>query len=203
MHLVTSVLFLPSLLAYLPHPSQALFLRVYFGASIVIYIARGRPDLDIRSFYASQGTLYPIPTGPLPIPDESSLPHPDADPNRVKAVTPNPWLPIIETSLDHPNEHLIKLQRALAHFGALLGSRSHGASEGGLKGAANELDGGELLDGTLFIRVAGLTAKKMGRVREGEGPREWEFTGFYAQKWDALGSDRECVCILTISCIIN
>ena len=181
MHLVTSSLFLPSLLAYLAPPSQALFLRAYFGASIVTYIARGRPALDIRSFYASQETLYPIPTGPLPNPDESTLPQPDADPNRVKAVTPNPWLPIIETSLTHPNEHLVKLQRALAHFSALLGSRSHGASEGGLKGAANELDGGELLDGTLFIRVAGLTAKRMGRVREGEAAREWDFTGFYAQ----------------------
>ena len=182
MHLVTSVLFLPSILSYLSPPSQALFLRAYFASSIVAYIARGRPNLDIKSFYESQGTLYPVPTGPLPIPGETTLPPPDADPNRIKAVTPNPWLPIIETSLTHPDEHLIKLQRALAHFSVLFGARSPGASEGGLEGAAKELDGAELLDGTLFIRVAGLTAKRMGRVREGEAAREWDLKGFYAKK---------------------
>ena len=182
MHLVTSVLFLPSLLSYLPPPSQALFLRAYFASSIVAYIARGRPNPDIKSFYEYQGFLYPIPTGPLPTPDESALPPPDADPNRIKAVTPNPWLPIIETSLTHPDEHLIKLQRALAHFSALFGARCPGANEGGLEEAAKELDSAELLDGTLFIRVAGLTAKRMGRVREGEVAREWDFAGFYANK---------------------
>ena len=181
MHLVTSVLFLPSLLAFLQPPSQALLLRYYFAASLAVFIIRGRPNLNIKSFYESQEHVYPIPGGTLPTPNEKTLPLPRADPNRIKAITPNPWLPIIETSLTHPDEHLIKLQRALAHFSALFGTRGPGGDEGGLEGA-KELEGAELLDGTLFIRVAGLTAKKMGRVREGEAAGGWHFTGFFAAK---------------------
>ena len=182
MHLVTSLIFLPSLLASLQPPSQALLLRYYFTACLAAFIRRGRPNLNIKSLYESQETIYPIPGGMLPTPHEKCLPLPGADPNRIKAITPTPWLPIIETSLCHPSEHLVKLQRALAHFNTLFGARGPGANEGGLKGAAQELDGAELLDGTLFIRVAGLTAKRMGKVREGEANRGWDFTGFFATK---------------------
>ncbi|KAM6493036.1 Protein of unknown function (DUF4243) domain containing protein [Amanita muscaria] len=119
MHIVTSSLFLPSLLAFLSSPSQALLLRSFFTASLSYWIASGRPNINIKRFFSSSETAYPPPTGALPTPTDDTLPPPDADPNRVKAVTPNPWLPIIETSLTHPNEHLIKLQRTLAHYSAL------------------------------------------------------------------------------------
>jgi hypothetical protein len=177
-HLVTSVLFLPSVLAFLKPSSQALLLRYYFTASLAAFILRGRPNLNIKSLYESQELVYPLPGGELPAPHEEALPLPGADPNRVKAITPNPWLPIIETGLVHPNEHLIKLQRALAHFSTLFGARRPGACEG----AAEEMEGAELLDGTLFIRAAGLATKKMGRVREGEAASDWDFTGFYATR---------------------
>ena len=178
MHLVTSALFLPSLLPSLSPPSQDLLLRAYFAASMATFIIRGRPKLNIKALYESQETAYPIPSGVLPTPHEKTLPLPGADANRIKAVTPNPWLPIMETSMTHPSEHLIKLQRALAHFSTLFGHREQGAREGGLDGAAQELEGAELLDGTLFIRVAGLTATKMGRVREGEAVGQWDSSGF-------------------------
>ena len=178
MHLVTSVLFLPSILSSLSPPSQNLLLRAYFAAIIAIFIIRGRPNLNIKALYESQETAYPIPSGILPTPHEKTLPLLGADANRIKAVTPNPWLPIIETSITHPSEHLIKVQRALAHFNTLFGHRGQGAHEGGLEGAAQELEGAELLDGTLFVRVAGLTATKMGRVREGEAVGRWDSSGF-------------------------
>jgi hypothetical protein len=51
MHLVTSMLFLPSLLAY---PSwQAVSFGLISGLALSP-TSRGRPDLDIKSFYASQ-----------------------------------------------------------------------------------------------------------------------------------------------------
>ena len=177
MHLVTSSSFLPALLSSLSPPSQDLLLRGYFAAIIATFILRGRPNLNIKALYESQETAYPIPGGILPTPHEKTLPLPSADANRIKAVTPNPWLPIIETSIVHPSEHLIKIQRTLAHYSTLFGHRGQGAREGGLEGAAQELEGAELLDGTLFIRVAGLTAAKMGRVREGEAVGEWDFSG--------------------------
>ncbi|PFH49623.1 hypothetical protein AMATHDRAFT_62722 [Amanita thiersii Skay4041] len=180
MHLVTSVLFLPSLLAFLSPPSQALLLRSYFATSLGYWLGRGRPNFDFKGFYSSPDTAYPLPSGNLPVPDEATIPSKEADPNRTKAITPNPWLPLMESTLSHPDEHLIKLQRALAHFNVLYGTQVAGANEG-LNGAAEELKGAELLDGSLFIRVAGLTAKRLGRVREGESLVDWDDSGFYSR----------------------
>lgn len=165
MHLVTSSLFLPSWTAYLTPRSISRLLRTYFAVCLAWWISRGRPPLDTRSFFASS-TVHPTAPGPHPTPSETTFPkptHPDA-------LTPNPWLPIIQTALVHENEHLCKLQRSLAHYAALYGTRT----AGGTDFANTELEGAELLDGTLFIRIAGLTADKMGWVREGEEVRNWD-----------------------------
>ena len=44
-----------------------------------------------------------------------------------------------------------------------------------------ELEGAEELDGSLFVRVAGLTDERLGRVIDGEEDREWDRTGFYQE----------------------
>lgn len=115
--------------------------------------------MDIPGFFVAD-TAYPTPSGPLPIPDEKAMPEQSS----LKAITPNPWLPIIQTSIVHPDDHLPKLQRALSHFASLYGTRPAGLPDF----AETELSGADKLDGTLFIRVAGLTAKRLGRIRDGE-----------------------------------
>jgi hypothetical protein len=41
------------------------------------------------------------------------------------------------------------------------------------------LEGAEVIGGSLFVRTAGLTAKRMGRVRDGEEPLKfWDQRGF-------------------------
>ena len=75
----------------------------------------------------------------------------------------------------HPNEHLPKLQRALAHYASVYGL----AEKGHWKEKETELEGAELLDGSLFVRVAGLTATALGWMREGQSRGEWTFTGFW------------------------
>ncbi|KAH7914911.1 hypothetical protein BJ138DRAFT_1170289 [Hygrophoropsis aurantiaca] len=164
MHLVTSALFIPSMLPYLTLRSQALLLRAYLVTSLSWWIVRGRPALNIKSFFShTSGIMHP-PPGPHPEPGNDALPSP-TDPH---ALTPNAWLPIIQTTLVHPNEHLCKIQRALAHFAASYGSRGQGHwAETGLEDA-------ECLDGTLFLRVAMLTADRLGWVKEGENKREWD-----------------------------
>ncbi|KAF8881611.1 hypothetical protein BD779DRAFT_1675363 [Infundibulicybe gibba] len=171
MHLVTSSLFLPSLLAYLSPTSQEILLRAYFVTSLSWWVARGRPAFSIPAFF-NNTTAHPPPSGPLP------TPHPDSllSSPPAQAITPNPWLPIIETSITHPDDHLPKLQRALAHYSRVYGTRSSGLSDF----RETELAGAEVLDGSLFIRVAGLTAERMGRVREGKKPIEWDRKGFYS-----------------------
>lgn len=104
--------------------------------------------------------------------------------------TPNPWLPLVQTTLVHPNEHLCKTQRALWHFAEWYGGAGRGAfaalahvasddagAAGGAEGGG--LDGAEVLDGTLFVRAAGLSADRLGWMREGEAQRGWDADGFF------------------------
>lgn len=179
MHLVTSSLMVTSIINTISLSSASLLLRTYFVVSLVLYVSRGRPPLLISAFYAST-TSMPTPP-PTNIKPEAGTLEP--------SEAPNPWLPIIQTTLVHPSEHLCKLQRSLLHFAEVYG----GAAPGTFAGVP-ELEGAEVLDGTLFIRAAGLTADRLGWKREGQGIRSkeseklkieademraWDFTGFY------------------------
>jgi hypothetical protein len=167
MHMVTSSIFLPSYIVYLTPSSQELFLRGYFFVSLCWWIARGRPSLNITKFLSSTSPQpSPAPASNPPKPHESAI-----DSHGV----PNPWLPLIANSVVHPDDHHSKLQRTLVHYGMLYGNREAGRPD--FKGT--ELEGAERLDGSLFIRVAGLTDERLGRVRQGEESRGWSRTGFY------------------------
>ena len=77
---------------------------------------------------------------------------------------PNVWLPIIQTAIVHQGEHVCKIQRGLAHFARLYGSRTAGRTDF----CDMELKGAEQLDGSLSLRVAGETDKHDG-LDEGRG----------------------------------
>lgn len=150
MHMVTSSLFLPSVAAVISKESQRRLLYVYLCYSLSWAIVRGRPPLDITGFYNSD-TLPP---------KESS--HPTYWSLLPKESTfKDPWNSIIEMSIHVPDEHLAKLQRALAHYNRLYGTRKAGTFSG--------LPGAEMLDGTLFVRAASLTAEHARHVREARG----------------------------------
>ncbi|EDR02238.1 uncharacterized protein LACBIDRAFT_309882 [Laccaria bicolor S238N-H82] len=166
MHLVTSSIFLPSLCARLTERSQTLFLRSYFLISLSLYVERGRPALDIPRFFANDTTLHPA---------DDSTPHAEGLVSLPSGVTPNPWLSVIQTSLVHHDEHVPKLQRALCYLAELFG----GTPAGYFKNT--ELKDAELVDGTLFVRTANLSAKRTGR---GEVPSRdvWDRRGFFQLK---------------------
>ncbi|GJE93605.1 questin oxidase family protein [Phanerochaete sordida] len=188
MHLVTSTLMTSSLLNVLTPRSAAVLLKTYFAFSIVLYIARGRPALPISAFYAAT-SAHPCPPGAVPQAAADTLPPSDP---RTQG-TPNPWLAIVQTTLVHPNEHLCKAQRALYHFAEWLGGTRPGAFAG-LSGLSptdravaegdvgSGLSGAEVLDGTLFVRAAGLTADRLGWMREGEACRSWDGKGFFPRE---------------------
>ncbi|KAK7026431.1 hypothetical protein VNI00_015666 [Paramarasmius palmivorus] len=135
LHFVTSALFLPSLVGHLSPKSQVILLRSYFAISLAWFIALGRPTLDIQGFFGSEAT-------------------------RTLKKEPNPWLPIIENAITHPDDHIPKCQRALLHYATLYGTRPRGSF------AETELPGAEILDGTLFVRAARLTMERVGRERK-------------------------------------
>jgi len=217
MHIVTSCLFLPSLCAHLSYRSQSLLLRAHFLAGITWWLVRGRPPLPLRKFFAAP--LAPLASpghfkyatttpGVLPQPAACALPSGDSP----HAVTPNPWYPLLQNTIVHPNEHLCKCQRALAHFALLYGHRDAGfmsetlsaspkiafpdtpVMPGGLElakedHAAFDTPEWEFLDGSLFLRVAWLTGAALGWVRDGEpNTGVWDYQEFerVAVERDAL-----------------
>lgn len=181
-HLVTSSAFIPSIVARIsdsPH-SQISFLRSYLAVALSLYVSRGRPRLDIAAFFkSSTATAKPLPIHKLPTPSKDALPGKDEAEGRV----PDPWLPIVQTSIVHPDSHLPKSIRSLASLGSKFGTTpagTFGSPEVSAESASKtELPGAEYLDGTLFIRVAGLTSARMGRVGQGEPAHNWDRNGFY------------------------
>lgn len=165
MHFVTSVIFLPSILAHLKPQSQLLLLRSYFSVCIGWYVWRRRPAINIRQFYESTEAANPSPHSLPLIRSDSS----DSSPP-PQAKTCNSWSSILGAALKHSDDHLPKLQRTLNHCSELFGDRKAGYF------SRTELKGAELLDGTLFLRVAGLTATRMESLTENEPPwnRSWK-----------------------------
>jgi hypothetical protein len=164
MHLVTSSLFLPSMLAHLTSDSKRTFLRSYFAVILGFWVSQGRPDLDIKGFYADTET-NPTAPGPQPTPHPETLDK--------ENTTPNPWYPLLQSTLMHPGEHLLKLERALAHYASLYGTTKKGSF------SDTELEGADSLDGTVFLRGAWLSLNRNGWMREGKEKGDWDFDGFF------------------------
>ncbi|KIK68379.1 hypothetical protein GYMLUDRAFT_35785 [Collybiopsis luxurians FD-317 M1] len=172
MHLVTTSIFLPTLTAYLCPASQEALLRAYFAVCLSVYVARGCPDLDVEAFFDAnivgpRTNTNAFDTSPI-------LKLPPTSPSVTSS--PNPWFPIIHQTILHPDDHLCKLQRTLAHYSTLYGWKSAGS----FSEKQTELPGANKIDGTLFIRAAGLTALRLGRDFGGEKLLSyWDRDGFY------------------------
>jgi len=145
MHLVTSSLFLSSVLSYLSQDSQVILLRAYLTMSLTWLISRCGPQMDIQGFLEAT-TLPPSSEGEV-------------------TSRANPFLDIVQSGMTHPDDHILKIQRAFAHFSSVYGSRPKGYFKG------TGLEGAEALDGTLFLRAARLTDQVMNQGRMG-----WSFT---------------------------
>ncbi|KAK0218659.1 hypothetical protein IW262DRAFT_1462159 [Armillaria fumosa] len=153
MQLVTTSLFLPSLAKLLSTTSQSLLLRSYMAVSLAWWISRGRPGFDIPKFLESSDEFVYY--------DSSSTTTPPGE----LSSTSNPWFAIIQQALFHHDDHLCKIQKALAYFAPLYGTRGGGLPDF----SQTELPGAEKLDGTLFLRAAQLIAKHF-ELRRGKVP---------------------------------
>ncbi|KAG2337156.1 hypothetical protein BDR05DRAFT_1048302 [Suillus weaverae] len=146
LHLVTPSLFFPSLLPYLTQDSQVLLLRGYFASTLGWWITRGIPRLDIQGFLSATSHLS----------------------SEIKVT--NPFFDIVQSAIMHPNEHILKIQHAFAHFSSLYGARPKGYFKD------MELEGAEALDGTLFFLAARLADEYLS-----ESTRIWSHEGFPAR----------------------
>lgn len=184
-HFATSTLFLPLFIIPGTSPmlspplslaNRLLLLRTYLSVNTAWYISRGRSSLPIADFFDATSSYL---SAPLPPQRKSTVPleerAPAFWPGEVLKSGGNPWLRILQNAIVHPDMHLCKLQRSLAYWAGKYGSRPTGyysSAHGGLVGV-------ERLDGTLFLRVAGLTEQRMGFANEGEELGLWDRVAFY------------------------
>lgn len=191
MHFLTSNLFVPTLFTELSPRNSAILLRYFLYVTLFWFISRGTPPIPLREFYAEgAGIPGPVPGTKGVTPDAGALTASGAGTNdgQAHAITPNVWLPILQSATVHPNEHHPKAMRALAHYATLFGTREAGsvsklvagsAQNGTANGKAPKFEGLDQLDGTIFTRVGWLTQCALGWMREGEPEKLWDYTGIY------------------------
>lgn len=173
-HLVTSAIFLPRLVlkdegsspsspfkpGSLSFANRLLLLQTYLSACTAWKIYRGNHPLPIADFYAATDAQQFAPAqvgaGVLP------------------SLSGGAWTRIIQSALQAPDGHVPKIVRALIDFSQRWGSRPPGYFSVGESEAGPSLEGIERLDGTLFVRVAGLTLDRLGWVHEGEKASSWD-----------------------------
>jgi len=117
--------------------------------------------------------------------------------NPTKAEARNPWLSIVESSLYHhgmftisewyliTDSHVPKSIRSLVHYDSLYGSLPAGGFIGAIDENGKEvLPGIGKVDGSVFVRGAGLLMDALGWCREGQEEGSWEFDPIgYDEVW--------------------
>ncbi|KAF7763737.1 hypothetical protein Agabi119p4_8274 [Agaricus bisporus var. burnettii] len=171
-HFVNSSLFLPSIAAHLKPTSQELLFRSYLTVVSGWFVARGKPDIDIKAFFADNKTVKSLITTTPTHSEGPSYALPDSS-----KASPNPWTEIIHSAILHPDEHVRKFQRTMMQFAQTYGTREAGYFKN------VELKDADKLDGTLFVRAANLSA-----LRLKEPPTIIEICGKkYDMYWDLRG----------------
>ncbi|KAF8210913.1 hypothetical protein K438DRAFT_1959123 [Mycena galopus ATCC 62051] len=174
MHFLTSALFLRVVVDALAQPlHKAQLLQAYARLVAFFVILRGRPRIDCALVMA-----YPA--------------HPAPPPGLNVAGTAlgtlggsSAWLPILNNSGLHPEAHVVKAIRALFYCAQQYGNTLAGAVVGAVDADGNETHKGAAdLDGTLFIRVAGVLTSALGWVAYGDEERSWDFNGLgWEESW--------------------
>ncbi|KLO18661.1 hypothetical protein SCHPADRAFT_866161 [Schizopora paradoxa] len=177
MHLLTSSLFLPSLLGATKKVEDKISLmRLFVAEILMIMLLRGRPRIDVTLVMSYPEFPQPPPGKDAPTPDESSLGDP-RDPSCT-----NPWPAIIASVIHAPDAHTVKSVRTLYYAAQKFGE----TPPGGVIGAFTK-DGKETiahagqLDGTLFVRAAGVIMNALGWVSHGQKEGNWDRS---ALGWD-------------------
>ncbi|KAJ7446126.1 hypothetical protein FB451DRAFT_1538041 [Mycena latifolia] len=168
MHFVTNALLLRAVVRAVAAPlHKAQLLQAYARAFAQAIILRGRPRID-------PALAMGYPARPLP-------------PGELAGGGGSAWLPLLRNAAAHREVHLITSTRTLFYCAREYGRTPAGAVAGALDGEGKETHPGAAeLDGTLFIRVAGVLTEALGWVDHGGKEGSWDFSGI---GWDEAWSD--------------
>lgn len=163
----------------LPLASRLLLVRAYVSVALVWFVQR--PITTMEAFTAAIPKLYAATDALLSPPAPAHAYAPGAAPKRdfwssewmrTMPVGARSWPRLFASAASHPNEHLPKLVRSLGAADALYGRRPQGTYAGALKGS-------EVLDGTLFLRVALLSMERCGWAMDDTPKPQWDRDGYW------------------------
>ncbi|KAF9492815.1 hypothetical protein BDN71DRAFT_1450985 [Pleurotus eryngii] len=182
MHLVTSSIFVKSYVDSLQVAShKADLIRAYVFTMILLLLSRGRPIIkpELVMTYTDKPRPPNSHTSSYYQADGTALGNP------LQVADYNPWLTLVTSSLHAPDSHVLKTMRTLVYAAREFGDTLPGGVDGAfLRDDAHgeSHPGSSQLDGSLFVRAAGMTLDYMGWVVHGQPAREdWDRS---ALGWD-------------------
>ena len=173
MHLLTSSLFVPSFFKYMPSvENKRALLRTYVQPWGIILMTRGRPRIDPALLMSYDA---------YPLPPDVPKPQPSAAGVAMRADF-NPWPLIIADAIHAPDSHTIKSLRTLLYGATRYGTIPKGGFIGSLGADGKETHAGmKEVDGTIFVRAAGVLMDTLGWVTHGQVKGGWDRS---ALGWD-------------------
>ncbi|KAF5371285.1 hypothetical protein D9758_004168 [Tetrapyrgos nigripes] len=188
MHLVTSSIFLPSYLRVLQNSKDKVkLLHAYLPIMILLTLTRGRPiikpDLLMNATDRPRPPFKPDSVFKMDK-DQTAIGNPAEDEDY------NPWPALIQSATHAPDSHVLKTMRTL-----VFAAREYGDTQAGGVIGAKDVKGQEThpgiekLDGSAFVRAAGMLMNYMGWTGYGESARpDWDRS---ALGWDAAWKDED------------
>ncbi|KAJ6474833.1 hypothetical protein C8R45DRAFT_1159993 [Mycena sanguinolenta] len=171
MHFVTASLLMRAVLDVVREPLHKAQLLQMFARSMALHVLlRGRPRID-------PALVMSYPAYPAPSKSKTTV-----------SGTPaygSAWLAVLNNACVHTEAHVIKAIRALFYCAQHYGSTPAGAVIGAVDENGQETHkNAAMLDGTMFIRVAGVLSDAVGWVAHGEEEVFWDFGGGWEEAWE-------------------
>ena len=183
MHILTMSTFLPSVIGLISREDlKERLLRAMLPVVLMTIEVRGRPRID--PVLCMNYTVTPLP----PVLADTRLPKPNeaaiGDPR--KGEWASTWPAIIGSVVHAPDAHTVKVIRMLAFAAREYGTTGPGEVPGAFCTSGNRREeethvGMSKVDGSLFVRAAGVVMDAMGWVSHGQAAGWWDST---ALGWD-------------------
>lgn len=182
MHLLNATLFLPSVLKSIPTQESRVTLMNVFLRTILLYVTmRGRPRVDPE-------LMMSYTSNPAP-PYTDSISGTSAMGDLNDRIRMNPWGQILRSVIHAPDPHTVKVIRTLYYASQHYGHTGIGEIVGiATTNGKKALKGIERVDGTVFIRAAGVVMNTLGWVSHGQTAGAWDYSG---HGWDAAWDDED------------
>ncbi|TFY78458.1 hypothetical protein EWM64_g5556 [Hericium alpestre] len=187
MHVLTSSIFVLVLSSSIKSKeARAKLLNGYLTVVLSYLLLRGRPRIDPELLMSYTAT--PVPPSQR-VKKGDSMPTPGAVGNSADAAYNNPWPTLVAHALPAHDAHTVKSIRALYIVAQRYGTVPAGSVIGAFDADGKETHvGTALLDGSVFVRAAGVLLDQLGWVGEGQPEGKWDRS---ALGWDAAWDNKD------------